>query len=529
MNQIKPKISSISNLSKFQNNFKGGENEIHNNKEYEEQEDKDVNYFENDSDLGDTNLNKKKDEKDFHDIYQDPKQREEYKTLTIVRVKENHADLALQQLRIQLEGKTGWTKSKDNRLVIGNVPWMKISDFINKNTYFDPEYFNIKLKDNDNKNNNSVIQPFIGFSKQIFPNCIGVEEQSNIKWADIAYEFIKNTYKHCKWRTWRIQIVTPTSEAKVTNYRFQLRDMVLKKTKRFNSGLFTCYNFKSIKNSSLPIQEDEALVQFLCTDKKSPGYISIITPPIYKYLEKTIGVYPSFFNREFNHQLIPTYIHQLFSQDQTGTSQYGSNHIKHIKSYLDPSISLELEDIKSMTVDEIVDNFLPSRSFLKLFELFQKFPKSLTPFPPMRPNETVVDLGSSPGGWTLFSLLQGCRVTSIDKSPLDPKSLDCNDKNLLFLEMDAFEFRPHGDQTFDWLIIDMKVPPMKSLKLLSEWLKSKYCRNFIVNLKYQVTERIIRDHETFIINDISPKTSYINLHCLDRNGFKELTLFGISK
>ncbi|KAM9953179.1 hypothetical protein ACTFIR_008242 [Dictyostelium discoideum] len=514
-----------------ENNENNENNDNEENNENDENNENNENYYnELKGNNNNNNNNKKKKElKDNYEIYEDPNQRIAYKTLTVVKVKDDtHIDYALQQLRIQLKGKTGW--NKDKNIIIGNIQWSRINDFIKNNTYYDDnEDFNIKVKENNNNDdNNNQSQPFIGFCKQIFPNSILIEEQSNGKWSDIGYDFISSNFKHCKWRTWRIQIVTPTSEAKVSNYRYQLTRSILTKARRFNGPLFACYNFETIKNATLPIEEDEALIQILCSDKKSSGYISVVTPPIYKYLEKIIGVYPSHIGRELNAELIPNYIYELFTNSDP--RQYGKNHISHIKrNFLSTKVDmLNLEHIKSMKTEEVVENFLPSRSFLKLFELFQKFPPNLTPFPSMKPNETVIDLGSSPGGWTLFSLLQGCHVTSIDKSPLNSKCLDFNDsRNLKFLEMNAFEFNP--DSSFDWLIIDMKVPPMKSLILLNQWLDLKLCHNFIVNLKFQITDVVISDHEKFIQNDITPKTSYINSICLNKNGYKEITLFGVTK
>jgi 23S rRNA (cytidine2498-2'-O)-methyltransferase len=58
------------------------------------------------------------------------------------------------------------------------------------------------------------------------------------------------------------------------------------------------------------------------------------------------------------------------------------------------------------------DKSAPSRAYLKLWEFF-----TLTGQRP-KPQETCLDLGSSPGGWTWVLAGLGCQVLSIDKAPL---------------------------------------------------------------------------------------------------------------
>ncbi len=54
----------------------------------------------------------------------------------------------------------------------------------------------------------------------------------------------------------------------------------------------------------------------------------------------------------------------------------------------------------------------PSRAYLKLWELFTV--EGLKP----KTGDKVLDLGSSPGGWTWVLDQMGCEVVSVDKAPL---------------------------------------------------------------------------------------------------------------
>ncbi|HEX7927769.1 MAG TPA: SAM-dependent methyltransferase, partial [bacterium] len=63
------------------------------------------------------------------------------------------------------------------------------------------------------------------------------------------------------------------------------------------------------------------------------------------------------------------------------------------------------------------DALAPSRSYLKVEEALDVMRQSGLGGSP-RPNETVVDLGAAPGGWTWAFLKRGCRVQAVDNGPL---------------------------------------------------------------------------------------------------------------
>ncbi|EGC39090.1 hypothetical protein DICPUDRAFT_27527 [Dictyostelium purpureum] len=447
-----------------------------------------------------------------NEIYLNPKQYVVYKQLTVVRVKDSsHRDDVIRQLRIAIP-QSGWKINKENpNLVMGNVSPEVYRDFITNQTKFNKH--NIKVL-------NSSKQPFVGFSKQILPNSIEVDEDSLQAWVEKASEFIISNYRACKWKRWRIHLLTPTSALQPNNKRVQIESLILKYLKKKHyKELSHSYSLKASGNRPIGLFDDEALVQIMFVGANK-GYISVMTPTMYQYYKKMTSIYPSGTAKPLL-GVLSQYMYKLFSP-QLSQSHI---HIQAIKNFMNPSQSLEKEYIKSMSFDSIVSTFLPSRSFIKLVELFTRFPK----FPSMRINDTVCDLGSSPGGWTLFSLLQGCCVVSIDKAPLDHRFIDENNDqdHLIFIRESAFEFDPVG--TFDWLIIDMKVPPMKTLKLLEKWLEKNHCNNFIVNLKFDRNSFDLHECELFIQRNILPLTGYINSHCLDSNGDKELTLFGTKK
>jgi hypothetical protein len=121
------------------------------------------------------------------------------------------------------------------------------------------------------------------------------------------------------------------------------------------------------------------------------------------------------------------------------------------------------------------DPLAPSRSYLKLEEALEV--GGLAP----RPNETVVDLGAAPGGWSYAFAKRGCRVWAVDNGPLKLKSLGDMGGEVAHLREDGQRFRPAGP--VDWMVSDMLVAPGQTLGLLRRWLGAGWMRRFIVNVK----------------------------------------------
>ncbi len=119
----------------------------------------------------------------------------------------------------------------------------------------------------------------------------------------------------------------------------------------------------------------------------------------------------------------------------------------------------------------------PSRAYLKLWELFtleQKMPK---------PGERVLDLGSSPGGWTWVLDQLGCEVISVDKAPLaDTLKLS---KRVKYLSESAFGLDPKSIGKVDWLFSDVICYPERLLELVRKWIDADAAANFVCTIKFQ--------------------------------------------
>ncbi|MBI5630691.1 MAG: rRNA methyltransferase [Elusimicrobia bacterium] len=115
----------------------------------------------------------------------------------------------------------------------------------------------------------------------------------------------------------------------------------------------------------------------------------------------------------------------------------------------------------------------PSRSYLKIEEAYGLLAQEPAP------GETVVDLGAAPGGWSYSAAKRGARVCAVDNGPLKGGALH---PEIRHLESDAFSFEP--ECSVDWLFCDMVEDPDRVLGLVGRWLKHRWCRRLVVNLKF---------------------------------------------
>jgi 23S rRNA (cytidine2498-2'-O)-methyltransferase len=123
------------------------------------------------------------------------------------------------------------------------------------------------------------------------------------------------------------------------------------------------------------------------------------------------------------------------------------------------------------------DPAAPSRSYLKIEEAYGILGRE-----PL-PGETVVDLGAAPGGWSYSAARRGARVMAIDNGPLKAGAL--NHPLIEHRRADAFHFAPAPGQPVDWLLADLVEEPHHVLtNLLRPWLENRWCRWFVVNLKF---------------------------------------------
>lgn len=120
---------------------------------------------------------------------------------------------------------------------------------------------------------------------------------------------------------------------------------------------------------------------------------------------------------------------------------------------------------------------IPSRAYLKLWELF-----TLHESPP-KAGSRVLDLGSSPGGWTWVLSDLGCDVLSVDKAALDSQLM--KRKNVSHLKKDAFTLSPDEIGDVDFLFSDIICEPKKLYELTQKWIHSGRCKKIICSIKFK--------------------------------------------
>jgi 23S rRNA (cytidine2498-2'-O)-methyltransferase len=123
------------------------------------------------------------------------------------------------------------------------------------------------------------------------------------------------------------------------------------------------------------------------------------------------------------------------------------------------------------------DALAPSRSYLKVEEAYVVL--GCEP----QAGETVCDLGAAPGGWSYSAAKRGARVIAVDNGPLKGGALD--HPVIEHRREDAFAFRPPEGTGFDWLLCDLVEDPHHVLQnIVTPWLTRRWCRSFVVNLKF---------------------------------------------
>ncbi len=117
----------------------------------------------------------------------------------------------------------------------------------------------------------------------------------------------------------------------------------------------------------------------------------------------------------------------------------------------------------------------PSRAYLKLWELF-----TVERFLP-KAGDRVMDLGSSPGGWTWVLDQLGCDVLSIDKAPL-ANTVKWS-KRVEYRSESAFGLDPTSVGKVDWLFSDIICYPERLLQLVKRW--EPFAKHFVCTIKCQ--------------------------------------------
>lgn len=123
------------------------------------------------------------------------------------------------------------------------------------------------------------------------------------------------------------------------------------------------------------------------------------------------------------------------------------------------------------------DPLAPSRSYLKVEEAAVVLGRGPAA------GETVVDLGAAPGGWSYSAARHGAKVIAVDNGPLKGGALD--HPLIEHRREDAFRFEPPAGTVYDWLFCDLVEEPHHVLQnLIGPWLERRWCRRFVVNLKF---------------------------------------------
>ncbi|HYG33677.1 MAG TPA: SAM-dependent methyltransferase [Clostridia bacterium] len=162
------------------------------------------------------------------------------------------------------------------------------------------------------------------------------------------------------------------------------------------------------------------------------------------------------------------------------------------------------------------DKAAPSRAFAKLVEAEQRLNRTI------KPGETCVDLGASPGSWTYVAVSRGARVISVDRSPLREDLM--LHPHVKFQPGDAFRFQP--SRPVDWLLCDVIAVPERTAELLLNWLQRRWCRHFVVTVKLKDIPGA--DVLAMLKRELPLLTSELFLTRLCANK-KEICAFGVVK
>ncbi|MFN8021113.1 MAG: SAM-dependent methyltransferase [Acidimicrobiales bacterium] len=119
----------------------------------------------------------------------------------------------------------------------------------------------------------------------------------------------------------------------------------------------------------------------------------------------------------------------------------------------------------------------PSRAYLKLYEAFVRMRRWPTG------DETCLDLGASPGGWTWLLAQTGAQVTAIDKAPLAPHVGRM--RNVTWHEGSAFALDPRQHAPVDWVCSDIICYPQRLLGLVHRWIDAGTARHLVCTIKFQ--------------------------------------------
>ncbi len=122
-------------------------------------------------------------------------------------------------------------------------------------------------------------------------------------------------------------------------------------------------------------------------------------------------------------------------------------------------------------------SFPPNRAYLKLWELFTVHQL------PTNKNDTAIDLGSSPGGWSWVLSQYFKTVYSVDKAELDSKINKIS--NIKYHQGDAFKVSADDFKDCSWLFSDIICTPIKTYDLIRHWMENSNVKNYVCTIKFK--------------------------------------------
>lgn len=122
-----------------------------------------------------------------------------------------------------------------------------------------------------------------------------------------------------------------------------------------------------------------------------------------------------------------------------------------------------------------VDRAPPSRAYQKLEEAFLWMSAAPTA------GDVCVDLGASPGGWTMTALKRGAHVTAVDRAPLEAPAAP--HPRLTMSIGNAFTYEP--PHPVDWLLCDVICEPQRTIALIKTWLARRWCSHLVCTVKFK--------------------------------------------
>ena len=134
-------------------------------------------------------------------------------------------------------------------------------------------------------------------------------------------------------------------------------------------------------------------------------------------------------------------------------------------------------------VSSILEKEVPSRAYYKIAEAAEAFDL------PFDHSERVLELGSAPGGASLFLLEQDTKVLGVDPADMDPRVLKNNNFKHLRMPFERITEENFSDNV-DWIVSDINLPPTVVLKEVYRMLNFLEPRGLVLTLKMNQSKHL---------------------------------------